>query len=135
MSCDTAKNFNHLTVESCVDVGRCAIGRGNAASHRVTLRNYAPLEVEVEITCACPPRGELEYSSGKSWRSESVQLDEMGIGGGGNTSFPFYEDLSAAVGGTGRRSEQLQLEVRRRRLPAGSWKAFPRLALKAIDVS
>lgn len=136
MSCARQIPWHHLTVDSAVAVTACSMQRGTSAVHKVRVRNYAAVDVEVQLTCTCPDPGELSYSCGKSW-SDTAPLDAMGIGGAGNTTFDFRQDLVAAPGGSGSASEQVHLAVDRRRplTPPPPWKRFGPTGLPQISLT
>jgi hypothetical protein len=61
----------------------------------------------------------------------------MGIGGAGNTSFAFHQDLVAAAGGSGSATEQVRLTVGRRRplAPPPPWTSFGPAGLPGISLT
>ena len=118
MSCKHKRGYPYLDVESEISRQGCKYSPGASADHAVMMISYAVFEVEVGFHCGCP-NGALSYPNGYDWDPDPVTLLGVGVGRGPQ-SFTFHQNLEA--GSTVAhlpRSEQLKLEPRRRKLPAG----------------
>ncbi len=112
---------------------KCRLRWGATAHHSVTVKNYAAVEVEVEIKYDCPAAGYLTYAVfGKSWTPDPALLAETDDD---TTSTVFWADLQAPSGPSGKRTERLTSSIRRRRRYQKEWSTSCEGPSRDIEIS
>jgi hypothetical protein len=130
MSCNRSLSVNYLKVESSIAAANCTLAVGTSALHEITVENLSLRDVYVDFTSTCARGGAATYRShGAAWTPVPALVGaHVNPSLSGHTFAATLEAPSAPVGGVPA-SEQLTVELRRRRPSASGVERFPPAAI------
>jgi hypothetical protein len=130
MSCSHHRRINYLDVYSEIHRNGCAFTPGTTAVHKVVFRNWAVKDIDVGFTSHCP-NGTVQYPGGYDWTAPKTMVAAADLRSQPEATFVSKLSVPASVQQHSLpQIEQIQLNLWRRKRPAGRIEPFEPLPIE-----